>query len=70
MARPPDQEITYIEKIVCWAHIFQGEGTHLSGKRQGWSGVKREKEQMQIRAFSVVSVESDRQGGVVRFRTD
>lgn len=73
MARSPDQKITTIEKVVCFVHRSQGRG-HVLPCRATWgsTGVGQEAEgkrkEMWARALTMVSVESNRRGGVGGFR--
>lgn len=73
VARPPDQVITAVVKPVCYVHRSQGKGACLAlqghtGKYQGWSGGRGEKEKLWAGALAVVSLESSRGGRRSRFR--
>ena len=56
MVGPPDQEMTAIEKVVCYTHRSQEQGRVTPHRTtQGSSGVDQETEgERKLRAFAVV----------------
>lgn len=72
MTRPTDQEMTAVEKIVCYTHRSQEKGAHMPpGATWGSTSVSQEAgsgRKMRTRAFIVISPGRNWRGRVRRFR--